>query len=170
MSGRLLDFKQYLGGAANVVNLEMFPSDQKQVTYDFGQNVTSYNFSADYQSLVIDNVTYDRTTGNPNFQEATIKGYFTNTANVSASFINETQASSGIIKLTIPADRYTGNIIPSARQNVVCTVLSFEWETDSTPPEKDRHRFLILERYDPKVGGNVGNPLTESDFVAITTT
>jgi hypothetical protein len=170
MSGRLLDFKQYLGGASNVVNLEMFPSDQKKVQYDFGQNVTSYNFSADYQSLVIDNVTYDRQTGDPNFTEATIKGYFNNTANVSSSFIDETQASSGIIKLTIPADRYTGNIIPSARQNVVCTVLSFEWEDAETPPTKDRHRFLILERYDPKVGGNVGNPVTEPDFVSITLT
>ena len=170
MSGRLLDFKQYLGGAANVVNLEMFPSDQKKILYQYGQNVSAWTFTADYQSLVIDNVTYDRQTGDPNFTEATVKGYFTNTANVSPSFINTTNAASGEIKLTIPANRYTGNIIPSARQNVVCTVLSFEWEDAETPPTKDRHRFLILERYDPKVGGNVGNPVTEPDFVEITLT
>lgn len=168
MSGRLLSFSQYLGGADNVKILEMFPDDQRTFTYDYGTDVSGYTFTADYQSILLDTVTYDRSTGQPNFAETTVSGYFTNTANVDAStFIDDSSASTGIVTLTIPAQRYTGNVIPNARENVVATVLSFEWQTGETPPQKQRHRWCIFERYDPKVGRNPGNPQNESDFVLL---
>ena len=172
MSGRLLDFKKYVGGADNVQVLELFPEDQKKVTYSFSKDVSGYSFSCDWQSILLDSVTYDRTTGDPNFTETNVTGYFTNAAEFTDANVNidVSQASTGFITLTIPEDRYTGNILPNARQNVVCTVLSFQWETDETPPSKDRHRWAILERFSAKVGRNPGNPALDPSFVSLTAT
>jgi hypothetical protein len=168
MSGRLLDFKQYLGGADNVQFIEMFPDDQKTFSYNFGQDVSGYEFTADYQSLLLDTVTYDRVTGNPNLADTTVSGYFTNTANITAgTYINNASASSGVVEFTIPANRYTGNVLPNARANVVCTVVSFQWQTDDTPIQTQRHRWAILERFDPKVGKVPGDPGDEATFVAL---
>lgn len=169
MSGRLLSFKQYLGGAANVLNLEMFPGDQKTFSYNFNNaDVSGYTFSADFQSILLDTVTYNNITGDPNLTDTLVTGYFTNTANISGSLINTTSAASGVVGFTIPKNRYTGNVLPNARANVVCTVVSFQWETDDSPVQNDRHRFAILERFDPEVGKVPGDPADESNFVALT--
>lgn len=166
MSGRLLSFKQYLGGSDNVQVIEMFPDDQQTMTYDFNVNVSTWTFTADYQSLVLDTVTYDRQTGLPNFAETTVSGYFENFSNVAANtYIDTSNAVNGIVDFTIPANRYTGNVLPNARENVVATVLAFEWETDDTPAQKQRHRWCILERFDPRSGKSPGNPTSETDFV-----
>lgn len=172
MSGRLLDFSQYLGGADNVKVIEMFPRDRKAFTYNFNTNVSAYTFTGDYQTLLLDNVAYDRVTGLPNLTDTTVIGYFTNTANVTVGSgnydIDTSQDSTGYIKLTIPDNRYTGNVIPNARTLVPCTVLSFEWEDNSTPPQKQRHRYAILERFDPTVGKVPGDPRDEANYVALT--
>lgn len=166
MSGRLLDFKQYLGGADNVEVIEMFPRNQKKFQYNFDVNVSTYTFSADYQTLVLDTVTYDRVTGDPNFADTNVIGYFANTGNISAAtYINNAQASAGIIDFTIPSDRYTGAIFPSARQNVVMTVVGFQWQNAATPPVKDMHRWAIIERWEP--GVTVGDPTLDTNFIPI---
>lgn len=172
MSGRLLDFSQFLGGADNVKVIEMFPRDRKAFTYNFGSGVSSYTFTGDYQTILLDTVTYDRITGLPNFTDTTVIGYFTNTANLtvgSGNFdIDTTNAGGGFVKLTVPENRYTGNVIPNARNYVPCTVLSFEWATSQTPPQKTRHRYCILERFDPQVGKVPGDPRNEPNYVALT--
>lgn len=166
MSGRLLDFKTYLGGASSVQVIEMFPNDQKTFQYDFNTNVSGYQFSADYESILLDTVSYDRVSGNINLADTTVTGYFTNQANVTSGYINNTSASSGIVEFTIPPNRYAGNVLPNARQNVVCTVMSFQWETDDTPnTQKQRHRWAIIERYDPQVGKTPGDPALETTYV-----
>lgn len=170
MAGRLLSFKEYIGGADNVQVIEMFPKDQKSFTYDFDADVSAYDFTADYQSIVLSTVTYDRVSGDPNFADTTVSGYFTNTANVDpATYINEDDAATGTVILTIPADRYTGNVAPDARTDVIATVFSFQWETNDTPPQKQRHRWLILERFDPTVGKvPLANVELEPGFVSLT--
>lgn len=169
MSGRLLSFKQYLGGAANVLNLEMFPGDQKTFYYNYSNtDVSGYTFTADYQSILLSTVTYNNITGEPNFTDTTVSGYFTNTAAITPStYINTASANVGVVGFTIPANRYTGDVLPNARANVVCTVVSFQWSTGETPPQKDRHRYAILERFDPEVGKVPGDPASESNFVAL---
>ncbi len=159
MSGRLLDFKQYLGGADNVVVLEMFPSNAKQFTYTFPQNVGAYTFTADYQTLLLDTVTYDRNTGDANFADTNVLGHFGNYTSVPGSNIDETQASSGIVKFTIPQSRYTGPIFPNARTNVAATVVSFEWDNGAS---KELHRYVILERWEP--GTTPGDPQLYNQF------
>jgi hypothetical protein len=170
MAGRLLSFKEYLGGADNVQVLELFPRSQKTFQYNFNANVEAYSFTADYQSLVLDTVAYDNVTGNINFASSNVSGYFTNTANITpGTYINNTSASSGLVSFTIPENRYTGNLIPDARANVVCTVVSFQWETDDTPVQKDSHRWAIIERYEPEVGKvPISNISAEPGFVSLT--
>ena len=165
MSGRLLSFKNYLQGSDNVQVIEMFPSTQKTFTYDYGANVSAYTFEADYQTIVVDTLTYDRTTGDPNFTDSTVVGYFAN-AEISPSNIVTTDAASGLIKLTIPSQRYTGNIIPDARSNVAITVVGFKWtDTTTTPSQTDSHRWAIVERYEPDV--TPGNPREEAGFISL---
>ena len=164
--GRLLDFSQYLGGPDDVEVIEMFPRQQKKFQYNFGSNVSTYTFTADKQTIVLDTVTYDRDTGNINFTDTNVTGYFDNTANISAAtYIDTTQASTGIVTFTIPEQRYTGTILPNARENVVMTVVGFEWADASTPPRKELHRWAIVERWEP--GVTIGDPTLDSSFVKL---
>lgn len=164
--GRLLDFSQYLGGPDDVEVIEMFPRQQKRFSYNFGSNVSAYTFSADFQTIVLDTVTYDRDTGNINFTETNVIGYFNNTGNIAANtYINTSSASSGIVDFTIPAQRYTGTILPNARENVVMTVVAFEWQDAATPPRKELHRWAIVERWEP--GVTIGDPTLDTNFVKL---
>ena len=166
MSGRVLSFKNYIGGADNVQMLEMFPSTQSQFTYNYDTNVSSYNFDADFQTIVVDTLAYDRVTGDPNFAESNVVGSFGSNTTIANSFIDTSSAASGEIKLTIPSQRYTGNILPDARANVPITVVSFKW-TEPTSNVTTSHRWAIIERYEPDV--TIGNPTLDSNFVAIPT-
>ena len=165
MSGRLLDFKSYIGGSDNVQVIELFPRSQKTFTYNFNTNVSAYTFSSDYQTIVLDQVTYDRVTGDPNFTETTVIGFMNTTGNVSNSLINNASASTGVVTFTIPQNRYTGKIIPNARDKVVMTVVSFQWTTGDTPAQQDMHRWAIIERWEP--GVTPGDPTSEVTYVSL---
>ena len=163
---RLLDFSQYIGGADNVKVLNLFPRSQKTFTYDFTSDVSGYTFTADMQSIVLDQISFDRATGNVNFADSTVTGYMNTATSINpATFINNTAAASGTVVFTIPQNRYTGPLLPNARKNPVMTVVSFEWETDDTPPQYDSHRWAILESWEP--GVTVGDPVISNAFVAI---
>lgn len=163
MSGRLLDFSQYIGGPDQVKVIEMFPRSQQKFQYNFNANVSAYTFSADMHSILLDKVSYDRNTGDPNFTETNVIGFFNNNTSIGSGNIDVSQASSGIITFTIPSNRYTGNIVPNARENVVMTVVGFQWDTPSSvtqPSEKQLHRWAIIERWEP--GVTPGDPKQNS--------
>ena len=46
------------------------------------------------------------------------------------------------------------------------TVLSFQWQTDTTPAEIDLHRWAIIERWEADVP--LGNPALGNTFVGLT--
>jgi len=166
--GRLLTPKQFLKGADNVQVIEMFPRNQKTFEYNYGgDDVSGYNFTADYQTLVVDTVTYDRVSGDVNFADSSIVGYFANVTTIDpATYIDESSASTGLVRFTIPENRYTGPITPDARNNVVLTVVGFEWETDDTPvTQKDMHRWAIIERWEP--GVTPGDPTLQESFIRL---
>jgi hypothetical protein len=166
MSSRLLDFSQYIGGSDNVQVINLFPRSQKTFTYDFSGDVSGWTFTADQQSLVLDNIAYDRATGLPNFADSQITGYMNTVTSIDPStFINETQAATGVINFTIPDDRYTGPLLPNARKNPVMTVVSFEWASDATPPVKDSHRWAVIEAWEP--GVTVGDPTVSVNYIPI---
>ncbi len=165
MSGRILDFKSYIGGADNVIVEEMTPSTQKTFNYDYGQSVTSFTFAADMQTIVVDTLAYDRITGDPNFADSNVLGNFAN-SEIADSNIVTTDAAAGNIKFTIPANRYTGQMLPDARKNVPITVISFRWtDTSVTPNTTEQHRYAILERFEPDVV--IGDPKLDSNFTPI---
>lgn len=186
MSGRLLSFSQWLGGADQVKVLEMFPRNWETKTYNINANLFNDNYvlSADYESLLLDTVTYDRASGEPNFTDTLVIGKFGNLSRsevIECSGVSTTTVTtpadlawssnngglnvSGIstVDLTIPANRYTGPIFPDSRQNVVATVLSFQW---SNPRDSFLHRWVILERWEP--GVDIGDPDSDPSYVALT--
>lgn len=167
MSGRILDFKSYIGGADNVITQEMTPATQKTFNYNYGQDVSAYTFAADMQTIVVDTLAYDRVTGDPNFANSNVLGSFAN-SEISSSNIVTTDAANGNIKFTIPANRYTGQMLPDARANVPITVVSFRWtDTSVTPNTVEQHRYAILERFEPDV--TIGNPTLDAGYTAIPT-
>ena len=166
MSSRLLDISQYLGGASNVKVINLFPRSQKAFTYDFGGTVAGWTFTADKQSLVLDNIAYDRASGLPNFADTKVTGYMNASTSIDpATYIDESQEALGVINFTIPSDRYTGPLLPNARKNPVMTVVSFEWETTAVPPVKDSHRWAIIETWEP--GVTVGDPAISNAYIQI---
>ena len=171
MSGRALSFKQYLGGADNVQMIEMLPEHQKTFTYDFNTNITGWTFSANYSTLVVDALTYNVNTGEPNFAASKVIGYLGASSTVIPTSPNivVTDASTGIVNFTIPQYRYaqTGWIYPDARTNVIISIVEFAWaNTGFTPNVIDSHRWAIIERY---TSDNVaGDPTSGSNPVSFT--
>jgi hypothetical protein len=166
MSSRLLDFQSYIGGSDNVQVINLFPRSQKTFTYDFNADVSLWNFTADKQSLVLVQITYDRVSKLPNFADSIITGYMNSSTTIPAgTYISETNAALGQIDFTIPAERYTGPLLPNARKNPVMTVVSFEWESNAVPPVKDSHRWAIIETWEP--GVTVGDPAVSATYVPI---
>ena len=169
MSGRLLTFSQYLGGADNVKVIEMFPSTSKTFKYAFGTDVQNWNFTSSYQSLLLDKVTYDRNTGEPNFTDTNILGYWPERTDLGGqSDITVDNVTDGTVYFNIAPDRYTGQLFPNARENVVMTVVGFTWDMGSLEPGVDgtteSHRWGIIERYLP--GDHIpGDPALDQLFI-----
>jgi hypothetical protein len=170
MSGRVLTISQYLNGADQVKFIEKFPSEQKTFQYDFGANIASYTFELDAQTLLVDSLTYDRVTGDPNFTDTTVVGYFAN-VDIGAGNISNRNNAAGTVSITIPSHIYPAsrNITPDARSNVPITIFSVAWtDTNQTPNSVQAHRWAVIERYKP--GDNaIGNPRLDSAFIPIGT-
>ena len=62
----VLNFNQYIGGPDQIKVEQVFPSTQKTLIYNFGIDITGWTFAADYQTLVVDSVAFNRNTGQPN--------------------------------------------------------------------------------------------------------
>ena len=168
MAGRLLSFSQYLGGSNNVVISEVFPSTQKTFQYDYPANIAAYNFTMESQTIVVDTLSYDLNTGNPNFTNSNVVGVFANTTITTSGNVVPVSNADGTVNITIPADLYTGPIEPDARANVPINVISISWtDTGSTPNTTESHRHAQIQRYEP--GVTVGNPRLSNVFLPLGT-
>lgn len=166
MSGRLLDFKNYVGGSDNVQVLELFADTQQTFTYDYNVDISNYTFTVEHQTLVVDQVSYDRSSGLPVFSESNVTGFFANVTGA-AGLVTNRNNSAGTVNITIPEDRYTGQLLPNARTNVPITVLSVTWsDSGVTNPNVSTHRWAILERYKPGAS-TVGDPELDPNFLKI---
>ena len=177
MSGRLLTFSQYLGGADNVKVIEMFPTTSKTFKYQFGTSVTGWKFTSSYQSLLLDKVTYDRNTGEPNFTDTNILGYWPERADLGGDNtdggITIPNVNQGDVYFNIKPDRYTGQLFPNARENVVMTVVGLTWDMGdldvSTQGTTESHRWGIIERYLPSSELIPGDPALDQMFIPYNT-
>jgi hypothetical protein len=161
----VLTFSQYLGGPDNINIEQIFPSTQRTLNYNYSKNITGWVFLVEQQTLVVDNVTFDRNTGAPNFANSAVIGYFP-AAVVSNSFITNRNDANGTVDITIPTNMYSGPILPDARRNVPITIVSVTWTDNSSPAQINTHRWAFIQCYEP--GVTPGDPALNGDFVALT--
>lgn len=161
----LLDFSQYIGGQDNIQTEVTFPSSQKTVVYDFQQNISGWTFKLEYQTVVVDTISYDRNTGAPNFASSSIIGTFPGGVVSTSTYINVLNESSGTVAVTLPGDLYNGPIIPDARNHTPITIFGFTWSNGGTPPQIDTHRWAMLLSYEP--GVEPGDPILDPNYTPI---
>ena len=168
MAAGVLNFAQYLGGADNIQIEQIFPSTQRTLHYQFGQNVTAWTFHVDYQTIVVDTVAFDRTTGQPNFANSNVIGSFAAGVVSTSSYITVTNASSGLVDITIPGSLYSGPILPDARANVPITVVGVTWRDSSSPVQVNTHRWAFIQCWEPAVTPGDPTLSTSPQYTAIT--
>lgn len=161
----ILDFQQYIGGADQIKIEQAFPSDQKLLTYNFGVNITGWTFAADYQTIVVDTVGFNRYTGQPNFSNSRVLGTFAKQELIDDDAPAVVLASAGTVNLKIPAGMYAGPIIPDARQNVPIVVVAFTWTNAEAYPQTNTHRWAFIQCWEPDV--TAGDPTLAVGYTAI---
>ena len=165
MANGVLSFADYVGGADELIIEQSFPSTQRSVVYNYDRNITGWTFSADYQTLVIDEIAFNRYTGAPNFANSSVIGYFPK-VDITGSLVPEIiNAATGTVKVTFPAAMYTGPIIPDARKNVPIVIFGFTWNIAATPTQTFTHRWAFIQCYEPDVA--IANPVLDPAFVAL---
>lgn len=162
----VLDFDQYIGGADEIKVEQIFPSNQRTLIYNFQQNITGWTFSADYQTLVIDRVAFNRITGQPNFANSKVIGSFAKVDITSPYAPTVLDAAVGTVQVHFPAGMYTGPIVPDARANVPVTVWALTWTDDSTPAQVNTHRWALIQCWEPDVA--VGDPVDAAGYTPFT--
>lgn len=162
----VLSFSDFLGGPDNIQAEAIFPSTKRTYAYNFNTNITGWTFALDYQTLVVNPVTYDRN-GVPNFSSSLVIGFFPKVdVAIDSSVVNVVNAALGTVNITIPAGMYSGALIPDARKNVPITIVGVSWTTADTPTQVNSHRWAFIQSYEPDVG--IGNPILENNFTALT--
>lgn len=162
----ILNFDQYIGGPDQIKVEQVFPSNQRTLVYNFNQDITGWTFAADHQTLVVDQVQFNRNTGQPNFSNSNVIGSFAKvdlTGDVAPAIVN---ATIGTVQVVLPAGMYTGPILPDARQNVPITVFSLTWSDTSIPAQINSHRWALIQCYEPDV--TIGDPVLAVGYTPIT--
>jgi len=164
--GGVLTLANWLGGPDNVQVESTFPSSEKTYMYNFAQSVQGWNFELQAQTVVVDAIAYDRITGQPNFANSAVIGYFTPTTVTTSSYIQIMNTYTGIVNVTHPANLYTGPILPDARANIPLQVMSLTWSDASTPKQVNSHRIAKILAWEP--GVTPGDPTQASVTTTIT--
>ena len=161
----ILSFSEYIGGPDEIIAEQVFPSDQRSLRYNFGVNVTGWTFTADYQTLVVDRISFNRYTGQPNFANSEIVGSFAKVELTGADAPAVVDAATGQVDLKMPGGMYTGPIIPDARENVPITVVAITWTTGDAYPQTNTHRWALIQCWEPDVA--VGDPTLAAGYTAL---
>jgi hypothetical protein len=165
MGAGVLSFADYIGGPDEVIAAQSFPSDQKSYQYAFGTDVTGWTFTADYQTLVIDRIAFNRYTGEPNFANSNVIGSFAKVELTGNSAPQVGNAAAGTVSLRVPAGMYDGPIIPDARANVPVTVVAFTWENAESFSTIQTHRWAFVQCWEPDV--DVGDPTDDPGYTPL---
>lgn len=160
----ILTFAQFVGGADQLVLKQDFPSSRKSLVYNFAQDVTGWTFTSDYQVIVVDSITYNTYTGEPNFSASKVIGSFAKVETSGSDAPSVTNTSSGLVKYNLPANMYSGGLIPDARKNVPIAVVSNTWQTNDTPAQISSHRWAVIQNWEPDVA--VADPILEGGYTA----
>lgn len=161
----ILDFQNYIGGPDSVQVEQVFPSSQKTLVYNFNTDITGWTFTSDYQTLVVDTIAFNRSTGKPNFANSTVIGSFAKVDTQPPFAPEVVNPLLGTVKVHLPANMYDGPIIPDARQNVPITVFSLTWSDNQTPAQINTHRWALVQCYEP--GVEIGDPVLAIGYTPI---
>jgi hypothetical protein len=168
----VLNFQQYIGGPDSVQVENIFPSNQKTLIYTFKDstgaplNLTGWTFAADYQTIVVDTIAFNRNTNKPNFADSSVIGSFAKVEVSGATAPAVLVAANGTVRVHLPAAMYTGPIIPDARKNVPITVFSLTWTDNSTVTQINSQRWALVNCWEPDVV--VGDPTLAAGYTALT--
>jgi hypothetical protein len=168
MAAGVLNFAQYLGGADNIQIEQIFPSTQRTLNYNYSRSVSGWTFHADHQTIVVDTMTFDRNTGEPNFANSNVIGYFPSAVISTSSYISVTNAGSGLVNFTVPGGLYAGPILPDARANVPITIVGFTWSDGGVPAQVNTHRWAFIQSWEPGVTPGDPTASTSPLFTSIT--
>lgn len=160
----ILTFNQFVGGPDSIQIESIFPATQKNLTYNFNQNISGWSFTAKYQTIIVDTVAFDRNSGAPSFTNSKVIGYFP-MGTIDSSKIVVNNNSTGSVTLTVPTNMYTGPIIPDARLNVPITVVDFIWNTGGTNSSINSNRWVFIMNWEPGVG--MGDPTKYTGYTAL---
>jgi hypothetical protein len=163
----ILNFANYIGGPDDIQVVQTFPSSSKILTYDFGQSVADWTYVLEYQTIVVDPVTFDRNSGLPNFAASQVIGTFpvvSYSGGGISAVVRVANTASGIVSVTHPANMYDGPILPDARSRVPMTVVSLTW-TDAVG-QTDSHRYCYVMAWEP--GVTSGDPTGDGDYNPLT--
>ena len=161
----VLSFSDYVGGPDDVIAAQAFPSDQKNYLYNYQTNITGWQFTADYQTIVVDRVSFNRYTGQPNFTNSNVIGSFAMAELTGNNAPQVGNVTAGTVTLRVPANMYTGNILPDARANVPVTVVALTWQDAETFPNIQTHRWAFVQAWEPDVG--IGDPTESAGYTPI---
>lgn len=162
----VLTFDQYIGGADELIIEQAFPSTQRSVVYNYDRDITGWTFSADYQTIVVDTIAFNRYTGEPNFANSKVIGSFPKVDITDPDLVPQAiNEATGTVKVSFPAEMYTGPIIPDARKNVPIVVFGFTWNMASFPVQTFTHRWAFIQCYEPDVV--IGDPTTDPDYIPL---
>jgi hypothetical protein len=163
----VVTFAQFIGGDTQTqLDINSVPAARKIKKFNFGTDVTGWTFVADYQTIVVDTITTDRLTGDPNFASSKIIGSFPLVTIAGADEPSIINAVSGEVDVYFPENMYSGPIIPDKQQNVPIVVFGFTWTTATTPAESANVRWGIIQNWEPEVA--VGDPVTDGAYIPLT--
>ena len=74
-------------------------------------------------------------------------------------------ANTGVVSITIPANTYSGPILPDARQNVPITIVGVTWTTNDSPATINTHRWAFIQCWEPDV--ETADPALSNNYTAI---
>ena len=157
----VLNFAQYVGSPDDIICEQWFPSSRRTLIYNYQQNITGWTFAVEFQTIVVDTVSFLRYTGQPNFNSSTVIGTFP--VQTMASFAGGIyvptilNAATGTVRVIQPNLMYAGPIIPDARKNVPITVFSLTWTDVNSPiANVNTHRYALVQAWEP--GVTAGDP------------
>lgn len=160
----VLSFYQFLGGPDQVRIEQIFPSTQRTLQYNFGRPVSGWSYLVDHQTIVVDQMTFDRD-GTPNFATSTVVGRFPKGVISTGSYVTVTNTSTGLVNITIPGGLYSGPVYADARKNVPITIVGVTWTDNNTPAQVNTHRWAFIQCYEP--GVEPTDPTQDPDYTAI---
>jgi len=162
----VLTLSQWLGGPDEVKVESTFPSSEKTYVYNFARTIAGWAFLLEAQTVIVDKIAYDRT-GEPNFADSTVVGYFPNAVISTGTFITVENAGTGVVRVTHPKNLYPNEILPDSRVNIPLLVMALIWTDNNTPAQINSHRIAKILAWEP--GVTPGDPTlnTTTNFVSL---